>query len=175
MLPSNILVPTSTLYVTMETENHHYSRLSTSEQSLLSETTDQSPGSTFKYQKLPWWRSKLLLSCIVQSLTIVTLAVVLLVFTKRGCSERICTQRLSVYCRFFFLDRLSRCGQRLMKLCWYIAPLLDVVEYEDVNFDNDFAHQTEYRGPPTKELEEEWNKLWLCMYTLSSSNTRTGM
>ena len=53
-----------------------------------------------------------------------------------------------------------------MKLCCYVAPLLDVVVYEDVNFDNDFAHQTKYRGPPTKELEEEWNKLWLCTYTL---------
>ena len=58
-----------------------------------------------------------------------------------------------------------------MKLCWYVAPLLDVVGYEDINFDNDFAHQTKYRGPPTKELEEEWNKLWLCTYILSSSNT----
>ena len=56
-----------------------------------------------------------------------------------------------------------------MEIFWYVAPLLDAVEYEDVNFDNDFAHQTKYRGPPTKELEEEWSKLWLCMYTLSSS------
>ena len=63
-----------------------------------------------------------------------------------------------------------------MKLCWYVAPLLDAVEYEDVNFDNDFAHQTKYRGPPTKELEEEWNNLWLCTFSLSSNNTRsTGM
>ena len=60
-----------------------------------------------------------------------------------------------------------------MKLRCYVAPLLDVVEYEDVNFDNDFAHQTKYRGPPTKELEEEWSKLWLCAYTHFSSSTRS--
>ena len=60
-----------------------------------------------------------------------------------------------------------------MKVRWYVAPLLDVVEYEDVNFDNDFAHQTKYRGPPTQELEEEWNKLWLCTYTLFPSHKRS--
>ena len=60
-----------------------------------------------------------------------------------------------------------------MNLYGYVAPLLDVVQFEDVNFDNDFAHQTKYRGPPTKELEEEWNKLWLCTYTLSSSSTNS--
>ena len=44
-----------------------------------------------------------------------------------------------------------------------LAPLLDVVEYEEVEFTNDFAHQTKYRGPPTFELEAEWKKLWFCM------------
>lgn len=42
------------------------------------------------------------------------------------------------------------------------APLLEAVEYEDVNFENSFAHKTKYRGPPTAELEEEWGKLWHC-------------
>jgi len=37
---------------------------------------------------------------------------------------------------------------------------LDVLEYEDVEFDNKFAHQTVYRGPPTLELEAEWKNLW---------------
>ena len=149
----------------MGTEDHDYSRLSISEQSLLSENTEQAPEPTSRYQKVPWWRSKLLLSCIVQYLVIFALAAALLVVTKRGCSERTCTQRLSAYCECCFLDRLSRCRSRLTKQFWYVAPLLDVVEYEDINFDNDFAHQTKYRGPPTKELEEDWDKLWLCTYT----------
>jgi len=41
-----------------------------------------------------------------------------------------------------------------------LAPLLDVVEYEEVDFVNPFAHKTIYRGPPTDELEEAWKELW---------------
>lgn len=43
-----------------------------------------------------------------------------------------------------------------------IAPLNDVVEYEEVDFVNPFAHQTIYRGPPTPQLEAAWEKLWYC-------------
>jgi len=40
------------------------------------------------------------------------------------------------------------------------SPLLDAVEYEKRNFNNAFAHDTLYRGPPTQELEDSWDKLW---------------
>lgn len=40
------------------------------------------------------------------------------------------------------------------------APLNEAVEYEDFNFDNKFAHKTEFRGPPTEELEETWTEMW---------------
>ncbi|KAM7187955.1 protein of unknown function (DUF3328) domain containing protein [Rhypophila sp. PSN 637] len=45
------------------------------------------------------------------------------------------------------------------KLSMY-SPLNDAVEYHDYNFDNKFAHKTEFRGPPTPELEETWTRLW---------------
>ncbi|KAI0595201.1 hypothetical protein F4775DRAFT_595552 [Biscogniauxia sp. FL1348] len=35
-----------------------------------------------------------------------------------------------------------------------------IIEYYETNFENDFAHQTKYRGPPTEELEEAWYELW---------------
>ena len=43
-----------------------------------------------------------------------------------------------------------------------IAPVIEknLVEYYDLNFDNSFAHDTKYRGPPTPQLELEWNRLW---------------
>jgi len=42
------------------------------------------------------------------------------------------------------------------------APLNVAVEYEELDFENAFAHQTKYRGPPTPELEEAWAELWFC-------------
>lgn len=54
----------------------------------------------------------------------------------------------------------SRRGQALT--C-YLAPVLDydnVIEYQSRDFANEFAHQTEYRGPPTPELETAWDRLW---------------
>ncbi|TRX89736.1 hypothetical protein FHL15_009326 [Xylaria flabelliformis] len=35
-----------------------------------------------------------------------------------------------------------------------------VVEYYDTDFENEFAHKTKYRGPPTPELEQTWDELW---------------
>ncbi|KAI0552373.1 hypothetical protein F4679DRAFT_535407 [Xylaria curta] len=35
-----------------------------------------------------------------------------------------------------------------------------VVEYYDTDFENEFAHKTKYRGPPTPELEQAWDELW---------------
>ena len=51
------------------------------------------------------------------------------------------------------------------------APANEAVEYETINFDNAFAHQTVYRGPPTPELETAWQELWFCE-CLTSLNYR---
>ncbi|KAI4950633.1 hypothetical protein J4E91_004518 [Alternaria rosae] len=42
------------------------------------------------------------------------------------------------------------------------SPLIEagVIEYYDADFDNEFAHKTAYRGPPTVELESAWDRLW---------------
>lgn len=40
------------------------------------------------------------------------------------------------------------------------TPALEAIEYYEVDFDNQFAHRTEYRGPPTEEREQAWLDLW---------------
>jgi hypothetical protein len=40
--------------------------------------------------------------------------------------------------------------------------MLDAVKYSITTFNNSFAQPSKYRGPPTKELEAEWDKLWNC-------------
>ncbi|RWA05194.1 hypothetical protein EKO27_g9905 [Xylaria grammica] len=42
------------------------------------------------------------------------------------------------------------------------APAIedDIVEYYNTNFENEFAHKTKYRGPPTPEIEAAWDQIW---------------
>ena len=40
------------------------------------------------------------------------------------------------------------------------APALDVVRYEEVEFQNLFDEPSIYRGPPTAEREQAWQDLW---------------
>jgi hypothetical protein len=49
-----------------------------------------------------------------------------------------------------------------LRLTNYEAPANIAIEYEERDFDNDFAHDTIYRGPPTPALEQAWDKLWRC-------------
>lgn len=43
------------------------------------------------------------------------------------------------------------------------APALEAVEYHDIDFINDFNSTSIYRGPPTPEREEAWDKLTYSM------------
>ena len=45
-----------------------------------------------------------------------------------------------------------------------LAPVFDVVEYEDVQFSNTFYQPSPYRGKPTPELEKSWSDLWKSKY-----------
>lgn len=38
----------------------------------------------------------------------------------------------------------------------------EAVEFVEYDFHHDFDVQSEYRGPPTPELEAAWEKLWNC-------------
>ncbi|KAF2970829.1 hypothetical protein GQX73_g2785 [Xylaria multiplex] len=58
----------------------------------------------------------------------------------------------------------------LQVLPWFLTLLLisqaapaiedGVVEYYDTDFENEFAHKTKFRGPPTPEIEAAWNQIW---------------
>ncbi|KAI0013826.1 hypothetical protein F4779DRAFT_294666 [Xylariaceae sp. FL0662B] len=60
-------------------------------------------------------------------------------WNAKSCSEIACTRLLNPY-----------------------SPVIEegIIEYYDTNFENEFAHETKYRGPPTPEREEAWDKLW---------------
>lgn len=40
--------------------------------------------------------------------------------------------------------------------------MLEVLEFEDVQFDNEFWKPSPYKGRPTPELEKRWHDLWFC-------------
>ncbi|KAI1197114.1 hypothetical protein F5X97DRAFT_344061 [Nemania serpens] len=51
----------------------------------------------------------------------------------------------------------AQCGAQLS--IW--SPANEVIEYQLLEPNNSFAHESPYRGPPTPELESAWTKLWL--------------
>ncbi|KAI3324014.1 hypothetical protein HD806DRAFT_535129 [Xylariaceae sp. AK1471] len=63
----------------------------------------------------------------------------LLYILLRGPDERTCRRLLNPY-----------------------SPAIEdgIVEYYDTDFENEFAHKTKYRGPPTPELEAAWDQIW---------------
>ncbi|KHO01425.1 uncharacterized protein MAM_00426 [Metarhizium album ARSEF 1941] len=40
------------------------------------------------------------------------------------------------------------------------SPVWEAVEFWEGNFDNDFTHPSKYRGPPTRQLQQNWDDLW---------------
>ncbi|KAI0398912.1 hypothetical protein F4802DRAFT_611274 [Xylaria palmicola] len=52
---------------------------------------------------------------------------------------------------------LLQCG--VQTTIW--SPANEAIGYEVIEPNNAFAHASPYRGPPTPELESEWNKLWM--------------
>lgn len=72
----------------------------------------------------------------------------------------------------------------LRELMFQTAPAIEdgVVEYYDTDFENEFAHKTKYRGPPTPELEAAWDQIWnrtlivlsLHGHGMSKANTSNG-
>ena len=92
------------------------------------------------------------------------LSIGLLVFViYRQPSEMACATRLSTYCKCYSYRKLQE--NALTAARRFLAPVMEAVEYEEYNFVNPFMHPSVYRGPPTNELEREWEQLWNCMFT----------
>lgn len=74
-----------------------------------------------------------------------------------------CALRLSPYCKNFFIHHLV--SAQFVHLLTAndtprTAPMLEAVEYEEVNWVNDFDQPSIYRGYPSPEREKAWNTLW---------------
>jgi hypothetical protein len=70
-------------------------------------------------------------------------------------------QKTSVLGKYLFIvsGEYHILGKELNTL---LAPANVAIEYSEFDFDNEFAHETKYRGPPTPALEKEWQGLWKC-------------
>ncbi|TEA19128.1 Cyclochlorotine biosynthesis protein O [Colletotrichum sidae] len=60
--------------------------------------------------------------------------------------------------RYFQLD--AALGAKDAEDEAFLAPVHEVFEYEDVQFDNAFWQPSPYKGKPTPELEAKWQELW---------------
>jgi hypothetical protein len=71
-----------------------------------------------------------------------------------------CTRQLNAWCKWSkdYRGAHSIDGRSLTRIL--VAPVFDVVEYEDVKFSNNFFQPSPYRGKPTPELEKSWSDLW---------------
>ncbi|PCG89627.1 Protein of unknown function DUF3328 [Penicillium occitanis (nom. inval.)] len=61
---------------------------------------------------------------------------------------------LFVFSRGWVTDK--RCAEHMAAA----SPVMEAVEYEWKTFENDFFHDSIYRGHPTVELEKAWDDLW---------------
>lgn len=60
----------------------------------------------------------------------------------------------------FFAPNGSVNDRRCAQYMAAASPAFEAVEYEWKTFENDFFHDSPYRGPPTEELEKAWDDLW---------------
>ena len=52
-----------------------------------------------------------------------------------------------------------------------VAPMMEAVKYEQVQFENAFHQKSKYRGTPTPELEQAWLDLWNCEFFALQQST----
>ncbi|KAL0934657.1 uncharacterized protein CTRU02_211456 [Colletotrichum truncatum] len=71
-------------------------------------------------------------------------------------TDQQCVRQLNAPC----MPHADRIKLQLGMLMLLIAPVYDVFEYEDVQFDNAFWKPSPYKGKPTPELEARWKELW---------------
>ncbi|KAI2628936.1 hypothetical protein GGS21DRAFT_492484 [Xylaria nigripes] len=72
-----------------------------------------------------------------------------------------------LYCVLTSPDELTR-----TRLLNSYSPAIEdgIVEYYDTNFENNFAHKTKYREPPSPEIEVVWNQIWKRKFVVFSMN-----
>ncbi|UQC90394.1 uncharacterized protein CLUP02_15924 [Colletotrichum lupini] len=61
---------------------------------------------------------------------------------------------------WFHLNPAEPSDLQCVRKLHVLSPVQDILEYEDVQFDNAFWKTSPYKGRPTPELEAKWKDLW---------------
>lgn len=81
---------------------------------------------------------------------------------QRVVTDMACVENMSAYCKIF---PKAFNHKHILWLLYSTAPLREAIEYEWVQFPDDFVPD-QYSGYPTQESEDEWAKLWDCEFFL---------
>ncbi|GAB7336034.1 hypothetical protein MBLNU13_g08852t2 [Cladosporium sp. NU13] len=88
---------------------------------------------------------------------------------SKSCRQRVVAWLATAHTAFWFLTSVALfvayvkkqpTDQQCVKQLNVYSPAVKHVEYETVEYENQFDHQTKYRGPPTRELEAAWHALY---------------
>lgn len=60
--------------------------------------------------------------------------------------------------------RVIRTPLKELLIATILAPMLEAVEYYEVDWANEFHQESIYRGFPTPKLELAWDRLWRRKY-----------
>jgi hypothetical protein len=86
-------------------------------------------------------------------LIIYTTTFLALGFSLIGKSERECTKKLSTWCMFpECVDKASVANENS-------APAIEAVQYETVTFQGRFNSSSNFRGPPSKDIDAAWDSV----------------
>ncbi|KAJ3528758.1 hypothetical protein NM208_g10061 [Fusarium decemcellulare] len=83
------------------------------------------------------WPQSSWLRYMLYMLLLVLYSFALVTYVPRRCSDTECGKQVSIW-----------------------SPMNEAIEYFESDLNTEFDHQTQYRGPPTPELETAWDKLW---------------
>ena len=97
------------------------------------------------------------------SLTIMGAFLLITAYTIVKPTDLSCVRQLSTYCeQTLQLSKLCPLlwNANLYGLGFLIAPMVEAVEYYELDWDNDFWKKSLYMGKPTAEGDEAWDNLW---------------
>lgn len=75
-------------------------------------------------------------------------------------TDKQCAAQTSIWCQY--IPRLPNHNAHSNEsISWVhpLAPMLDAVEYHELEYTNTFNSTSIYRGPPTHDVEAAWTKL----------------
>jgi hypothetical protein len=111
-------------------------------------------------------RSHFLADASLLILGLITVGLSICLYRQKNFTDLQCAIQNSVYCMIICPSN----KQALIIVAKIMtAPINEAIEFEKLDLYNPFYTETPYRGPPTVELEEAWEDLWVCK-TCRSSN-----